>query len=180
MIITRPTRWRRPALALAATALALACLTPAATAHTGKHRAQPLVVRGDATVVDNQCGPQGCHLDFADGTFRGTLGTGEYTGSFDLDPAGTFPNGEGGVCAPIRGTVTIGAGSPDRLVLAVRGDSCQDGSGDVRTSSFTTVARFRVADGTGKYAHATGRGTFTSAEDAADQDRMTVVGRISL
>jgi hypothetical protein len=180
MRLTRFERARRPALAVAAAALALACLAPAVTAHPGKQRAQPLVVRGDATIVDSPCGPQGCHLDFAGGTFRGTLGTGEYTGSFDLDPRSIFPNGEGGVCAPIRGTLTIGAGTPDRLVLALQGDSCQDGSGDVRTSSFTTVARFTVADGTGTYAHATGSGTFTSAEDAADHDRMTIVGRIAL
>jgi hypothetical protein len=179
---TRIGRARRPALAVAAAAPALAFPAPAVTAsaHPGKHRAQPLVVRGDATVVDSPCGPQGCHLEFAGGTFRGTLGTGEYTGSFDFDPGTIFPNGEGGVCAPIEGSVTLGAGTPDRLVLAVRGDSCQDGGGDVRTSSFTTVARFTVADGTGKYAHATGRGTYISAEDAADHDRMTIVGRIAL
>ena len=167
---------------MAAAALALACLAPAVTAsaHPGKHHAQPLVVRGDATVVDSPCGPQGCHLELAGGTFRGTLGTGDYTGSFDFDPGSIFPNGEGGVCAPIQGTITLGAGTPDRLVLAVRGDSCQDGSGDVRTSSFTTVARFTVADGTGAYAHATGNGAYTSAEDAADHDRMTIVGRIAL
>ena len=59
MRLTRLERARRPALAVAAAALALACLSPAASAHPGKHRGQPLVVRGDATVVDSPCGPQG-------------------------------------------------------------------------------------------------------------------------
>jgi hypothetical protein len=175
---------RAPNRALGAVALALLVLAApavATSAQPGKHpTTQPLVVRGDSTVVDGPCGPQGCHLEFAGGTFRGTIGSGDYTGSFDLAVADAFPNGEGGVCAPISGTVTLGAGTPDRLVLAVRGDSCQDGAGDVTTSSFTTVARFTVADGTGKYADARGSGNFASAEDAADHDRMTVVGRISL
>ena len=184
MRITRHKRGRGPALAIAVLALAglmLEATAVATNAQPGKLQAtQPLVVRGDSTIVDSPCGPKGCHFEYAGGTFRGTLGSGGFTGGFDFDPGSVFPNGEGGVCAPIRGTVELGAGTPDRLVLAVRGDSCQDGDGYVTTSSFTTVGRFAVADGTGEYAHAAGGGTLTSVEGADDHDRLTLVGRISL
>jgi hypothetical protein len=90
-----------------------------------------------------------------------------------------FPNGEGGVCAPIDGTITLGAGTPNRLVLALWGDSCQDGKGDLTTSSFTGVAGFVVKYGTGAYANAHGGGLYTSTEDANDHERMTLVGRIT-
>jgi hypothetical protein len=184
MRITCLKRGRRHALALAAVALAglaSGATAVATSAQPGKHAAaQPLVIRGDSTIVDHPCAPDDCHFEYAGGALRGTLGTGEYTGSFDFDPATAFPNGEGGVCAPIRGTIVLGAGSPDRLVLALRGDSCQDGAGNPATSSFTTVARFSVEYGTGKYANATGAGILSSAEDVSDQDRMTLIGRVSL
>jgi hypothetical protein len=64
-------------------------------------------------------------------------------------------------------------------VLALSGDSCQDGAGPPPASSFTQLAQFRVKYGTGIYANARGGGTFTSSEDAADHDRVTLVGRIS-
>ena len=67
----------------------------------------------------------------------------------ELRVAEAFPNGEGGVCAPVAGRITLGAGTPDRIVLAVAGDSCQDGAGDPTTSSFTGLGRFTVAYGTG-------------------------------
>ena len=75
--------------------------------------------------------------------------------------------------------MVLGEGSPDRLVLAVNGDSCQDGQGDPRTSSFTGLAQFVVKYGTGKYARTSGSGLASFAEDAADHDRMTLIGRIS-
>jgi hypothetical protein len=83
------------------------------------------------------------------------------------------------VCAPIRGSIVLGAGSLDRLTLALSGDSCQDGKGDPTKSSFTGVARFAVTHGTGAYAKARGRGVATFLEDANDHERMTLVGRIS-
>ena len=73
---------------------------------------------------------------------------------------------------------TLGTGA-DRLVLAVDGDSCQDGAGPVTAASFTGVAGFKVTHGTGRYAKAHGRGLATFSEDAADHDRMTLVGRIA-
>ena len=94
-------------------------------------------------------------------------------------PDSAFPNGEGGLCAPIEGEIVLGAGSPDRLVLALDGDSCQDGAGDVTTSSFTNVARFVVKYGSGKFAHTRGKGLATFSEDAADHERMTLVGHIT-
>jgi hypothetical protein len=168
------------ALAVVLAALAFATTALATGAGPGKrHTTETLVVRGDSTIVDHPCAPDDCHFEYAGGRFRGTLGAGDFTGSFDFDPATIYANGEGGVCAPIRGTIVIGDGSPDRLTLALRGDSCQDGAGNPAAGSFTMVARVAVEGGTGRYAGATGSGTLTSVEDPDDHDRMTLIGRIS-
>jgi hypothetical protein len=136
-------------------------------------------VRGEATVKDAPCDGGLC-LELTDAAFRGTpVGTGAYTGAVKLSFADTFANGEGGVCAPMEGAIVLGAGSPDRLVLAVAGDSCQDGAGNPATSSFTGLARFTVKHGTGAYAGARGSGLATFSEDAADRDHMTLIGHIS-
>jgi hypothetical protein len=166
---------RRALLALPAIALLAAAPAAESKQHDGGER---LVVRGEATILDAPCAPAVC-LEMGGGAFRGTLGTGAYTGAMTLAVAEAYPNGEGGVCAPIGGRITLGAGTADRLVLAVDGDSCQDGAGDPRSASFTTVATFKVAHGAGAYASAHGRGVATFAEDAADHDRMTLVGRIA-
>jgi hypothetical protein len=186
MFTTHRARTLRAALALPAVALAgfgVAAATSAAdpsdasARHHGEQ--QRLVVRGEATIADSPC-PAGLCLELQDGTFRGTpVGTGAYGGSIELLVAETFPNGEGGICAPMRGEIVLGQGSPDRLVLAVDGDSCQDGAGDPTTTSFTGLARFTVKHGTGTYAKASGSGLATFSEDAADQDRMTLIGSIS-
>jgi hypothetical protein len=169
-------------IALAAIGLASAAATNAVASNPDagdRHRStERLVVRGEATVLDASC-PGAVCIELTDGSFRGTpVGTGAYTGAVKLEVANGFPNGEGGVCAPMRGDITLGAGSPNRLVLAVAGDSCQDGAGNPQTSSFTGLARFTVKYGTGTYAHARGNGLATFAEDAADHDRMTLVGEI--
>jgi hypothetical protein len=161
--------------------LALAALTVTTTAGAAglKHDSQRLVVRGDATITDAPC-PGGVCLEFNEGRFRGApVGTGAYAGRINLRVAESFPNGEGGVCAPIAGDIVLGADTPDRLVLAIDGDSCQDGAGNPTTSSFTGLARFVVKHGTGAYARTSGSGLATFSEDAADHDRMTLVGRIS-
>ena len=173
----------RTALAVPAAAIALlglgAATNAAGAAESAHHGSERLVVRGDSTVVDRPC-PGGVCLELTDGSFRGTpVGTGAYAGAVTLKVARAFPNGEGGVCAPIRGKITLGGGSPDRLVLAVSGDSCQDGAGPVTAASFTGLARFKVKHGTGSYAGARGAGLATFSEDAADHDRMTLIGRIS-
>jgi hypothetical protein len=185
MTTTSHRRTMRSALALIALAAAGLAFAAATNAVAGPHSAgdrhgstERLVVRGEATVVDAAC-PGAVCIELTDGSFRGTpVGTGAYTGSVKLEVAKAFPNGEGGVCAPIRGDITLGAGSPNRLVLAVAGDSCQDGAGNPQTASFTGLARFTVKHGTGAYAHARGNGLATFAEDAADRDRMTLVGEI--
>ena len=105
-------------------------------------------------------------------------GAGGYRGSLELAVADAFPNGEGGICAPLRGRVVLGAGTADRLVLALAGDSCQDGGGPL-PAGFTGLARFTVKHGTGRYARAAGSGLATFSEDAAKQHRMTLVGRIA-
>ena len=59
------------------------------------------------------------------------------------------------------------------------GDSCQDGAGPPNAASFTGLARFTVKYGTGSYKGSTGSGLAVFSEDAADHDRMTLIGRIS-
>ena len=147
----------------------------------GKHHVkQRLVVRGDATIVDGPSCPAGvCTLEITDGSFRSTIGTGAYAGSIKLKVAEAFPNGEGGVCAPIESSMVLGTGSPDRLYLTVSGDSCQDGAGPLPAASFTGLARFTVKYGTGAYAGTRGRGLASFSEDAADHDHMTLIGHIS-
>lgn len=175
----------RPKLAACALALTFPVVasTAGATVHspTGKHdRTQRLVVRGDATAVDGPCDARGCRLDLADGRFRGTpVGTGVYTGSIRVKVADAFPNGEGGICAPLEGRIVLGAGTPDRLILAVSGDSCQDGGGPLDAAAFTGLARFTVKRGTGGYAGAGGAGLAGLSEDAANHHRITLIGRIT-
>ena len=178
-----PRRTPRPLLGLVAlvlAGLAFAAATSAAGHQDSTDRtSERLVVRGDATVAEAPCDAGLC-LELVDGSFRGTpVGTGAYTGGIKLKVADAFPNGEGGVCAPIQGSIVLGAGSPDRLVLAVTGDSCQDGAGNPATSSFTGLARFTVKHGTGAYAKARGGGLATFSEDATDRDRMTLIGEIT-
>ena len=186
LIPTRPTL--RPVLGLlvvALTALALAVAAgpagAAGHANTAKHRSEPLVVRGDATAVDGPCDATGvCLLELTDGRFRGTpVGSGAYVGSIKLKVADAFPNGEGGICAPLKGRIELGAGTRNRLVLGVRGVSCQDGSGPLETASFTGLAEFNLRYGTGRYAGASGSGQASFLEDAANHHRMTLIGRIA-
>jgi len=172
----------RAAVAVFALALAALALGVAASAHgtpAKPRKSERLVIRGDDTVADAPCPTGVCPLELQDGTLRGTTGSGPYTGHIDLAAKDGFANGEGGVCAPIRGKVRLGTGSPDRLVVAVAGNSCQDGAGPVTASSFTGLARFKVKHGTGSYAGASGAGLASFSEDAADHDRMTLIGRIS-
>ncbi len=138
-------------------------------------------MRGTSTVTQEGACPAGAfRLELAGGAFRGTpVGTGAYRVTIRLGVASGFPKGEGGVCAPIRGRITLGTGTPDRLVLGLEGDSCQDGAGDPGAAAFTSLTRFTVRYGTGAYAGARGGGLLSSAEDAADRERLTLVGRLS-
>jgi hypothetical protein len=170
---------RKRLLVLVVTVLGLAGATAPAGADVGKRDRQRLVVRADATAIDGPCDAV-CRVALADGRFRGApLGTGAYAGALELDVAHLFPNGEGGVCAPLEGRLVLGAGSPDRLVLAVSGDSCQDGAGPLPSAAFTGLARFVVVHGTGRYAATSGAGQATFSEDAGNRHRMTLVGRIA-
>jgi hypothetical protein len=175
----RPPRGLRLPGLLAAALAAVAVVAGPASA-SGKHHDQRLVLRGDSTAVDGPCDAAGiCPVDLEDGQFRGgPVGTGAYTASFKLDVARVFPNGEGGICAPLKGRIVLGAGSADRLVLAVDGDSCQDGAGPLEGAAFTGVARFDAVRGSGRYEGARGGGVATFAEDAAKHHRMTLIGRI--
>jgi hypothetical protein len=171
-------------LALAGLALAAATSGAAAagageSAQSANHRStERLVVRGEGTLTEAAC-PAGLCLELTGGVFRGTpVGPGAYTSSIELRLAEGFPNGEGGGCAPFTGQTVLSAGS-DRLVLKLWGDSCQDGSGPLQTSSFTGLAQFVVKNGTGAYAKAKGSGIASFSEDVSDRERMTLIGRIS-
>jgi len=89
-----------------------------------------------------------------------------------------FPNGELGICAPIRGRIELGTKTVGRIALSVAGESCQDGAGPLTAASFTGLLRFTVTHGTGTYAGATGSGLAVFTEDAAKRHRMTLIGRI--
>jgi hypothetical protein len=183
----------RPALALLAFALAAVTLAAVAlatspagatdranTAPAGRqHGEQRLVVRGDATAVDGPCDPRACRLTLTEGRFRGApIGSGAYRGSIKLKIGAAFPNGEGAICAPLEGRIVLGAGTADGLVLAVSGDSCQDGSGPQTTASFTGLAQFTVTHATGSYAGVTAGGLASFTEDAAKHHHMTLIGRV--
>lgn len=146
-------------LAIAITALAIG-----GTAETSA-ASKRLVVRGDATAVAGPCDAAGCPLTLSDGRARGTIG-GAYTANFTLKVAKQFPNGEGGICAPLRGRIHLG-----RLTLAVRGISCQDGGGPLAGSSFTGLATFRAKG-------YRGGGVASFTEDAAHHHRMTLIGAL--
>lgn len=175
----RPLRAALALLTAALIGLTFAAIATVADASPAKKTTERLVVRGEDTVKDAPCPTGVCPLELTDGAFRGTIGKGAYSGSLELHVAEAFPNGEGGVCAPINGTMTLGSGTPDRLVLALWGDSCQDGAGDPRKSSFTGLAHFKVTYGTGTYAKATGSGLMSSFEGADDREHMTLIGRIT-
>lgn len=170
----------RPALGLLAPALAAFAVAASSAGAAEHHSEQRLVVRGDATAVDGPCDANVCEVELTDGRFRGTpVGTGAYTGSIKLKVADAFPNGEGGICAPLKSRIVLGANSPDRLILTLSGDSCQDGAGPLTAASFTGLAQFTVKHGTGRYADTTGTGQASFTEDAANHHRMTLIGRIA-
>jgi hypothetical protein len=171
-----PKHW--PGLGLLVLALAAFALVFATTSAGAADPGQRLVLRGQATAVAGPCSAVACPLELDRGRYRGSLGRGAYSGSLKLTIANSFPNGEGGSCAPLTGRIELRMRSADHIGLIVSGDSCQDGSGPLDGASFTGLARFRVTHGTGAYAGATGSGLVTFAEDAAKHHRMTLVGRV--
>jgi hypothetical protein len=162
-------------LALALTTFAFVFATGSAGAADPQQR---LAVRGQATAVDGPCSATACPLELARGHFRSSpLGSGAYSGSLTIAVGSAFPNGEGGICAPLSGRIELHRKAGD-VGLRVRGDSCQDGSGPLAGAAFTGVARFRITSGTGRYAGASGSGVASFVEDAAKHHQMTLVGRI--
>ena len=131
-------------LALALTAFALVFATSSAGA---AETAQRLVVRGQATAVAGPCSAFACPLALDRGRFRGTLGRGAYSGSLKLTIANSFPNGEGGSCAPLTGRIELRTRAADRIGLLVSGDSCQDGPAHstVRRSPASPASGSRTA-----------------------------------
>jgi hypothetical protein len=58
-----------------------------------------------------------------------------------------------------------------RLVVALAGNSCQDGAGDPTKASFTGLFRYRVVNGHG-------HGTAVITEDANDHEHLTLIGTL--
>ena len=162
---------------LAVPALALLALAPAAQA--GDHGAERLVVRGDSTIVDGTVRPG--RLPAADERRRVPRHARHRRLRRRPDARRRRRRSRTARAASARRSAAASRSAPaaDRLILAVDGDSCQDGAGPVTAASFTGVATFKVTHGTGRYAKAHGRGLATFSEDAADHDRMTLVGRIA-
>jgi hypothetical protein len=93
-----------PLLHRALLAPALAMLALGATAGAASAHDQRLVVRGDATATDGPCDARGCRVDLDDGRFRGTpVGSGAYRARLRIAVGDAFPNGGGGICAPLEG-----------------------------------------------------------------------------
>ena len=171
-----PKHW--PGLGLLVLALAAFVVVFATSSAGAANAPERLVVRGQATAVDGPCTAFACPLELTRGHFRSSpLGIGAYSGSLKITVGSAFPNGEGGICAPLTGRIELHRKAGD-VGLLVSGDSCQDGSGPLPGASFTGVARFRVTHGTGAYAGATGSGVASFTEDAAKHHQMTLVGRI--
>ena len=166
-------------LALALTTLALAVTARAVGPEAAHGRAASGSSCAARTPSSTSPCPGGLCIALSGGAFRGTpVGTGAYTGSDRARLADAFPNGEGGVCAPVAGTITLGAGTPDRLDLAVAGDSCQDGAGD---PDAVLVHRHRPLHGiygTGAYAHAYGTASRRSSRTPPTTRTLTLIGRI--
>jgi hypothetical protein len=167
----------RAGLALVAASAPGLAVAGSAAADSPETTARPLVVRGQDTVREGPCDASGCQFKLVGGIARGTV-PGPYKGGFHLDLPHAFPNGEGGLCANVRGRIVLGAGTPDRLTLAMSGPSCQDGGDDPTKSSFTGLFSWTVMRATGAYAGAHGSGLMTSAEDANDLEHITLIGRI--
>ena len=164
------------ALILATSAAAAA---PQESAQSANHRStERLVVRGEDTIKDGPCPDGVCQLELADGVFRGTpVGTGAYNGR--AQGRRVVPERRGRRLRTDRRAHRARRRFADRLVLALSGDSCQDGAGDVTAASFTGIASFLVKHGTGAYAKAKGYGLASFFEDASDREHMTLIGRIS-
>ncbi|HEY7074392.1 MAG TPA: hypothetical protein VH418_03440 [Solirubrobacteraceae bacterium] len=154
----------RRLIAIVPVALALAA-GGTAVAKPGAHE---LVVRGEDNLSELACNAAGvCEAQVSDGRSSGTLGIGTYQGSMRLYLRDAFDNGEGGKCAPAGGRLVFAG----RLVVALAGNSCQDGAGDPTKASFTGLFRFRVVNGHG-------HGTAVVTEDANDHEHLTLIGTI--
>ena len=149
-----PKHW--PGLALLALALTAFVVVFATTSAGAAGAPERLVVRGDATAVDGPCDARACPLELTDGRFRGDPGRRRRLHRLAQARGRRAPSPTARAASAPRSTgrIVLGAGTADRLVLAVSGDSCQDGAGPLAGASFTGLARFTVKHGTGSYAGA--------------------------
>lgn len=155
----------RRLLAIVPVALALAAGGTAVASQSAPHK---LVVRGEDNLSELACDATGaCDAQVSGGQFRGTEGSGAYEGAIRLYLRDAFPNGEGGLCAPATGRLVFA----QRLVVALAGNSCQDGAGDPTKASFTGLLRYRIV-------HGHGHGIASVTEDASDHEHLTLIGTI--
>ena len=122
-------------------ALAALALTSSATA---AETSSKLVVRGVDTVVDGPCPAGVCQLTLKDGAFRGTHSARAPTPARSSSPSPPASRTARAASAPRSRARSSSAPAPRTAsTLALSGDSCQDGAGDVTQASFTGAHALR-------------------------------------
>jgi hypothetical protein len=161
-------RWRRPRL-VAQTLLVGACLTLA----TGTAAAaQPFSGHMDEQFAMSAC-PSGTPATIACVTVTGRgelshLGKTAETVAATINLAGISPATH---CAPDQAKATFTAANGDRLFVTTNGSSCPTGPG-----TGVDAGRYEITGGTGRFAGASGSGTYTTdAAYAADMQSGTSI-----
>ena len=97
------------------------------------------------------------------------LDTYDWTASFTVDTGNATPNGFGGKCAAVGGTVEFSPPNhpSEVLVLDVQGSNCQIGANPALTE-ITASYRVDPDASTGRFASVTGGGSFNWAADASE------------
>jgi hypothetical protein len=91
-----------------------------------------------------------------------------WAASLTVDTGNATPNGFGGKCAPVSGTVEFSPpGHPSEvLVLDVQGSNCQIGANPA-LSEITATQEADPAASTGRFARVTGGGSFNWVADVS-------------
>jgi hypothetical protein len=98
----------------------------------------------------------GCALD-ASGSIEGKpIAHGTFTAALLAVWTSATPNGDGGYCAPVTGTVVLSDGT-NTLTEAVQGTLCEIGATGTNVGHVFT-GQYTVSSGTGTYANAQGTG----------------------
>jgi hypothetical protein len=91
-----------------------------------------------------------------------------WTASLTVDTGNGTPNGFGGKCAAVGGTVTFSppGDATEMLVLEIQGSDCQIGA-EPSLSEITATYLVDTAASTGRFNRVTGGGSFNWAADAS-------------